>query len=96
MNKNNLLNWSILINRGKENDDDFQSNGEWNGIWAQENKPFLRKVMFLKKCDWQWNVLIDLILMEFLSKEGETPVWLIGMFFFGLLVAFKESYYLRV
>ena len=32
MNKNNLLNWSILINRGKENDDDFQSNGEWNGI----------------------------------------------------------------
>ena len=57
---------------------------------------FWERVMFLKKCDWQWNVLIDLILMEFLSKEGETPVWLIGMFFFGLLVGFKESYYLRV
>ena len=90
MNKNNLLNWSILINRGKENDDDFQSNGEWNGIWAQENKPFLRKVMFLKKCDWQWNVLIDLILMEFLSKEGETPVWLIGMFFLDCWLHLKS------
>lgn len=33
INKNNLLNWSILINRGKENNDDFHSNGEWNGIY---------------------------------------------------------------
>ena len=31
INKNNLLNWSILINRGKENKNDFHSNGEWNG-----------------------------------------------------------------
>ena len=31
INKINLLNWSILINRGKENNNDFLSNGEWKG-----------------------------------------------------------------
>jgi len=42
INKINLLNWSILINRGKENNDDFHSNGEWKGNKPKELKPFNR------------------------------------------------------
>ena len=96
MNKNNLLNWSILINRGKENDDDFQSNGEWNGIWAQENKPFLRKGDVFEEM-WLTMECFDWFNFDGIFEQRRWNSCLIDWnVFFELLVAFKESYYLRV
>lgn len=49
LNKKNPLNWSILISGGKENNNDFLSNGEWKGKSpSQESNLLLSKGMGLE------------------------------------------------